>query len=180
MEKLPREKVEEQLAALGVPPATVDGERRRGRARRPDAFVCRPLALMNRVQVFLVCRKTYICQTNPRNRRPFSGILGALAVKSLDELQVGGFRGDSPRQPTPTRPPSVAPHCPNQPTQPTQPPSPNRHPSPVQKALLGSDASEALGDLQRLWALAEGYGFAEWLVFDASVIRGLAYYTGGF
>jgi len=47
------------------------------------------------------------------------------------------------------------------------------------KALLGDAASEALGDLQRLWALAEGYGYADWLVFDASVVRGLAYYTGG-
>jgi histidyl-tRNA synthetase len=23
-----------------------------------------------------------------------------------------------------------------------------------------------------------GYGFADWLVFDATVVRGLAYYTG--
>lgn len=61
------------------------------------------------------------------------GILSALAVKSLDELQQ----------------------------------------------LLGADASEALADLQQLWALAEGYGYADWLVFDASVVRGLAYYTGG-
>jgi histidyl-tRNA synthetase len=61
------------------------------------------------------------------------GILSALAVKTLDELQQ----------------------------------------------LLGADASEALADLQQLWALAEGYGYADWLVFDASVVRGLAYYTGG-
>ncbi|KAI8474258.1 MAG: hypothetical protein J3K34DRAFT_408702 [Monoraphidium minutum] len=60
------------------------------------------------------------------------GILGALAVKSLDELQ----------------------------------------------ALLGDAAGDALSDLRRLWELAEGYGFADWLVFDASVVRGLAYYTG--
>jgi ATP phosphoribosyltransferase regulatory subunit HisZ len=51
-------------------------------------------------------------------------------------------------------------------------------PTPRQ-ALLGEDASEALGDLQRLWALAAGYGYQDWLVFDASVVRGLAYYTGG-
>jgi len=25
---------------------------------------------------------------------------------------------------------------------------------------------------------AKTYGFADWLVFDASVVRGLAYYTG--
>lgn len=61
------------------------------------------------------------------------GILSALAVKSLEELQQ----------------------------------------------LLGADASEALADLQQLWVLAEGYGYADWLVFDASVVRGLAYYTGG-
>jgi histidyl-tRNA synthetase len=44
--------------------------------------------------------------------------------------------------------------------------------------LLGSTDSEALTDLQQLWRLAEGYGYADWLVFDASVVRGLAYYTG--
>jgi hypothetical protein len=35
-----------------------------------------------------------------------------------------------------------------------------------------------VADLKRLFALAEGYGFADWLVLDASVVRGLAYYTG--
>eukprot|EP00879_Flechtneria_rotunda_P020656 GHRR01021735.1.p1 GENE.GHRR01021735.1~~GHRR01021735.1.p1 ORF type:complete len:405 (+),score=139.29 GHRR01021735.1:754-1968(+) len=44
--------------------------------------------------------------------------------------------------------------------------------------LLGPANSEALTDLQHLWRLAEGYGFQDWLVFDASVVRGLAYYTG--
>lgn len=44
--------------------------------------------------------------------------------------------------------------------------------------LLGPDGSQALTDLQALWKLAEGYGYADWLVFDASVVRGLAYYTG--
>jgi hypothetical protein len=44
--------------------------------------------------------------------------------------------------------------------------------------LLGPDGSQALSDLQALWKLAEGYGYADWLVFDASVVRGLAYYTG--
>ena len=42
---------------------------------------------------------------------------------------------------------------------------------------LGND-SEGVKDLKELFDLAEGYGFAEWLVFDASVVRGLAYYTG--
>ena len=44
--------------------------------------------------------------------------------------------------------------------------------------LLGPSGSAALSDLQQLWRLAEGYGYADWLVFDASVVRGLAYYTG--
>jgi histidyl-tRNA synthetase len=44
--------------------------------------------------------------------------------------------------------------------------------------LLGEAGADALADLRQLWALAEGYGFKEWLVFDASVVRGLAYYTG--
>lgn len=43
--------------------------------------------------------------------------------------------------------------------------------------LLGAD-SEAVVELKRLFELAEGYGFAGWLQFDASVVRGLAYYTG--
>jgi histidyl-tRNA synthetase len=44
--------------------------------------------------------------------------------------------------------------------------------------LLGESGAAALADLQQLWALADGYGFKDWLVFDASVVRGLAYYTG--
>ena len=43
--------------------------------------------------------------------------------------------------------------------------------------LLG-DENEAVKDLQHLFQLAEGYGFSDWLVLDASVVRGLAYYTG--
>ncbi len=43
--------------------------------------------------------------------------------------------------------------------------------------VLG-DGHEAVVDLRRLFALAEAYGIADWLVFDASVVRGLAYYTG--
>jgi histidyl-tRNA synthetase len=42
----------------------------------------------------------------------------------------------------------------------------------------GSGGTGALSDLRRLWELAQGYGYADWLVFDASVVRGLAYYTG--
>ena len=33
-------------------------------------------------------------------------------------------------------------------------------------------------DIKRLLALAEDYGIADWLQFDASVVRGLSYYTG--
>ncbi|KAL3163435.1 hypothetical protein ABBQ32_009811 [Trebouxia sp. C0010 RCD-2024] len=43
--------------------------------------------------------------------------------------------------------------------------------------LLGSD-DIAVQQLQRLFELAGGYGFDDWLVFDASIVRGLAYYTG--
>lgn len=43
--------------------------------------------------------------------------------------------------------------------------------------LLGQD-NEAVQQLQRLFQLAEGYGFRDWLIYDASVVRGLAYYTG--
>ena len=46
------------------------------------------------------------------------------------------------------------------------------------EGLLGSE-DEAVADLRRLWDLAAAYGCADWLVFDASVVRGLAYYTGG-
>lgn len=42
---------------------------------------------------------------------------------------------------------------------------------------LGHDCP-AIHDIQRLLHLAEDYGFAEYLIFDASVVRGLAYYTG--
>lgn len=45
------------------------------------------------------------------------------------------------------------------------------------EALLGAD-NEAVSDLRQIFQLAEAYGYADWLVFDASVVRGLAYYTG--
>jgi len=35
-----------------------------------------------------------------------------------------------------------------------------------------------VAELRRLFELADAYGIADWLVFDASVVRGLAYYTG--
>jgi len=43
--------------------------------------------------------------------------------------------------------------------------------------IVGTD-SEALQDVQRLFDLAASYGIADYLIFDASVVRGLAYYTG--
>lgn len=44
-------------------------------------------------------------------------------------------------------------------------------------ALLGED-SEGVRDIKKLFALADAYGITEWLSFDASVVRGLSYYTG--
>lgn len=43
--------------------------------------------------------------------------------------------------------------------------------------VLGSDV-EAVADLKKLFSFAEQYGYADWICFDASVVRGLAYYTG--
>lgn len=45
------------------------------------------------------------------------------------------------------------------------------------EALLGSK-SEAVKELKSLFALSEGYGYRDWLVLDATIVRGLAYYTG--
>ncbi|RVW23296.1 Histidine--tRNA ligase, chloroplastic/mitochondrial [Vitis vinifera] len=43
--------------------------------------------------------------------------------------------------------------------------------------ILGA-AGEAVADLKQLFSLAEKFGYSEWIQFDASVVRGLAYYTG--
>ena len=43
--------------------------------------------------------------------------------------------------------------------------------------IVGSD-SEALQEVKRLFELADAYGYGDYLIFDASVVRGLAYYTG--
>jgi len=32
--------------------------------------------------------------------------------------------------------------------------------------------------MKQLFSLAEKFGYSEWIQFDASVVRGLAYYTG--
>ncbi|KDO49988.1 hypothetical protein CISIN_1g0115271mg, partial [Citrus sinensis] len=37
---------------------------------------------------------------------------------------------------------------------------------------------EAVADLKLLFSLAEKFGYSDWIQFDASVVRGLAYYTG--
>jgi len=42
---------------------------------------------------------------------------------------------------------------------------------------LGSE-SPAVAELTELFELASAYGISDWLAFDASVVRGLAYYTG--
>mmetsp|Transcript_9463 Transcript_9463/g.17074 ORF Transcript_9463/g.17074 Transcript_9463/m.17074 type:complete len:517 (-) Transcript_9463:178-1728(-) len=38
--------------------------------------------------------------------------------------------------------------------------------------------SQAVAELSQLFKLCEAYGISDWVMFDASVIRGLAYYTG--
>ena len=38
--------------------------------------------------------------------------------------------------------------------------------------------SPAIQEVKRLFELAKDYGYADYLIFDASVVRGLAYYTG--
>jgi histidyl-tRNA synthetase len=43
--------------------------------------------------------------------------------------------------------------------------------------VLGSH-DDAVAGLKKLFSFAEQYGYADWICFDASVVRGLAYYTG--
>lgn len=45
-------------------------------------------------------------------------------------------------------------------------------------AANAPDDSAAAADLQRFFRLVEAYGLADRVVFDASIVRGLAYYTG--
>ena len=45
-------------------------------------------------------------------------------------------------------------------------------------ARAGGQGGKALADLRRLFELLDAYGFGDDVVFDASVVRGLAYYTG--
>eukprot|EP00966_Prymnesium_polylepis_P306602 7085126-Prymnesium_polylepis.1 len=46
------------------------------------------------------------------------------------------------------------------------------------KELTGDKGGAAVDELTSLFETAEAYGFADWILFDASVVRGLAYYTG--
>jgi histidyl-tRNA synthetase len=48
--------------------------------------------------------------------------------------------------------------------------------SDIASALGGE--SPAVAELTELFELASAYGISDWLAFDASVVRGLAYYTG--
>ena len=43
--------------------------------------------------------------------------------------------------------------------------------------VLGPD-STAVKELNQLLSLCKAYGIEDWILFDASVVRGLAYYTG--
>ena len=43
---------------------------------------------------------------------------------------------------------------------------------------LAGEGDNGLSEITRLLELADGYGVAEWLSFDGSLVRGLAYYTG--
>lgn len=45
------------------------------------------------------------------------------------------------------------------------------------RQVLPSD-SQAVKELTQLFKLCEAYGIEDWVQFDASVVRGLAYYTG--
>lgn len=47
-----------------------------------------------------------------------------------------------------------------------------------ESARFAAPGSRALEDLRQLYGLLEAYGIAEEVPFDASVVRGLAYYTG--
>lgn len=45
-------------------------------------------------------------------------------------------------------------------------------------AAFVGEQHQGIRELRRLWTLAAEYGIEDWLVFDASLVRGLAYYTG--
>ncbi|KAF9594280.1 hypothetical protein IFM89_028937 [Coptis chinensis] len=43
--------------------------------------------------------------------------------------------------------------------------------------ILGA-SGDAVSELKTLFSLADKFGYSDWIQFDASVVRGLAYYTG--
>jgi len=45
------------------------------------------------------------------------------------------------------------------------------------REVLGDD-SDAVSELTNLFSALDAYGISEWVEFDASIVRGLAYYTG--
>ncbi len=45
------------------------------------------------------------------------------------------------------------------------------------ESSLGGE-SEAVSELKSIFSLSESYGISDWIELDASVVRGLAYYTG--
>ena len=45
------------------------------------------------------------------------------------------------------------------------------------ESSLGGE-SEAVSELKSIFSLSESYGISDWMELDASVVRGLAYYTG--
>eukprot|EP00529_Nitzschia_sp_RCC80_P000787 CAMPEP_0113507826 /NCGR_PEP_ID=MMETSP0014_2-20120614/36676_1 /TAXON_ID=2857 /ORGANISM="Nitzschia sp." /LENGTH=548 /DNA_ID=CAMNT_0000403469 /DNA_START=28 /DNA_END=1674 /DNA_ORIENTATION=+ /assembly_acc=CAM_ASM_000159 len=51
-------------------------------------------------------------------------------------------------------------------------------PTVEELALQIGGENEAIGQVKRLFELANEYGIGDYLIFDASVVRGLAYYTG--
>ena len=169
MEKLPREQVEAQLGALGVAPQTIDG------APGPCLHHAgtHVFAASHRTAVPLCAWAVFAqpAERVPRQPPPQASwahwrcapwtscrCAGPCPIREVNE---GCFSCADAR----TAPCLSLPALP---------------PPPTPKTLLGDSASEVLSDLRRLWALAEGYGYSDWLVFDASVVRGLAYYTGDY
>jgi histidyl-tRNA synthetase len=48
----------------------------------------------------------------------------------------------------------------------------------VKKIVTSDDACAALAELETLFALLDAHGVSDWVRFDPTVVRGLAYYTG--
>ena len=48
----------------------------------------------------------------------------------------------------------------------------------TEQNIAASSGIEAVIEIRSLFTMLEAYGFEKWVVFDASVVRGLAYYTG--